>query len=282
VSSHIVVILVSVTEGTALLLFSLIIIPSIIKIVEKVKVGTRVNAAVQHEFQKLLPAPLLVLVKFEVGLWAAFVRGIFRKKDVPVNSSIIDYGYDFRVMTIVVACLTPIEIGLLELLCQHFNAPFGLHLTIWIVSTYAALWVIGLALSIRVYPHYVTQSELVFRYCWYHTIRVEIDHVEKVVLEKRECIKNKTIEYGTDLIALNDMRVTNMSIYFKKPYRPIIDDKLANEDITRFSFSADNPQAAANGIHSMLECMHKERDAKLNDSGNTYSLDQKTRSVMSE
>lgn len=251
-SPAIVAILVSITEGTALVLFLSIVIPAAVKITGRVRAGTQVIIAVQNEFKSFLPKPVLSMVKFEIGLWAAFFQGIRRKRDIPEGFSSIDYGREFKLMCIIVACLTPIEIGVVEILCHSFSAPLALHLIILILTLYASLWIIGLVLSIRVYPHLVNKNELVFRYCWYHVIRIDTNSIDRVVQEKRECIKNKTIEYGEDLIALNDMRETNISLYFKQPYCPIIDGELASDGVIRFSFSADNPQAAYKSISSIL------------------------------
>jgi hypothetical protein len=250
---QVVALLVFITEGTALLLFLTIVIPAIMRISKRVKTGTRVTLAVQHELQSVLPKPLLTLVKFEIGLWAAFLRGIRNDRDIPAGSLSIDYGRELRTLCVVLACLAPVEIGAVELLCQHFGVSFGVRLAIWILSAYATFWIIGLALSIRIYPHYINSTEMVFRYCWYHVISIDTHCVAKVVQEKRECNKNKTIEYDDTLVALNDMRTTNISLYFKQPYKPSIDGELTHEAITRFSFSADNPQAACTSLYSILE-----------------------------
>jgi hypothetical protein len=101
---------------------------------------------------------------------------------------------------------------------------------------------------------------MVFRYCWYHVISVDTNCVEKVVQEKRDCIKNKTIEYDDDLIALNDMRTTNVCLYFKHPYRPSIDGKLTSAAVNRLSFSADNPRAAYKSIRLILDASNSSNE----------------------
>ena len=252
VPPHVAVVLVALTEGTALFLFLLIVVPTTIRIAKRVKTCARLTQAVQDEFRDLLPKPLLQLVKLELGLWASFVRGIRKKKDVPEESTSINYGREFWILCIALGCLAPVEVGAFELLFFYFKVPFAVHIIIWILSIYAMLWIVGMALSIRVYPHYANSNELIFRYCWYHAISIDPRCVEKVVLEKRECVKNKTIEYDDGLIALNDMRETKLSLYFKQPYKPIIDGELVNNEIMRFSFGADDPRAALKIIQNVV------------------------------
>jgi hypothetical protein len=263
VSPNIAVILIAITEGTALLLFLAIFVPVAIRVAKQVRTGERVVAAIQNQLAGFLPKPVLAILRFEIGLWAAFFRGIRNKKDVPGGSMSIDYGREFRMMCIVVACLTPVEIGAVELLCWHFGAPIGLRVAIWVATIYALLWIVGLALSLRVYPHYANSDELVLRYCWYHTIQVEAEQIERCVHEKRDCEKNKTIEYDGDLIALNVMRTTNVSLYFKRPYQLCIDGELTQNAISRLSFNADNPQSACKSINALLD--ESAQDAGINN-----------------
>jgi hypothetical protein len=197
--------------------------------------------------------PFLVLMRAELRLWKTYALAIRRRKDVSKGAVEIAHGQNFRMMLGALIAVSPLEIAAFELLFHFFIPIFALRVAWWVLTLIALLWLIGLLLSLRVYPHYANEQYLVFRYLTFHTVEIETSWIREVRLRKRDCVENKTLELDGDLLALNEMRETQIELEFTAPQRPLINGTPYAAELTRFAFSADNPTEARNQIAALLQ-----------------------------
>ncbi|MCL1797467.1 MAG: hypothetical protein FWG24_04060 [Eggerthellaceae bacterium] len=255
IPAHISVVLIAITEATALVLGLSIVVPAVVKIVRKTRSGMSVGNAIQQEFKEILPKKILFLVGVELGIWASIYRFVTKKKDVPKGSVELKYGSEFRRLALVLLCLSPLEIIGVEFLLVHFQVPLIVHLVVIIVTLYVLMWLVGFTVASLVYPHYINAEKLVFRYSCYHNVVITPDALKNVQLSTRGCVKNKTIEvYEKDkgrFMALNDMRSTNVLLTFKQPYRLMLNGEETEDSFIGFSFKTDEPQLALESLQTL-------------------------------
>jgi hypothetical protein len=212
---------------------------------------------------KLLNSPLLrpflFLIRAELRLYVAYARAIRRRKDVPEGSVEIEHGQTFRMLLGVLIAVTPIEVGAIEILFHFFIPIVALRVALWVITLITLLWLVGMLLSMRVYPHYANEQHMVFRYATFHTVEIETSWVTAVRLKKRDCVKNKTLELDGDLLALNEMRETQIELEFATPQRPVINSTPYATEVRCFAFSADKPPETRNQIAALLEPPTAER-----------------------
>lgn len=254
---NIAAIMVIATESTALVLALLIIVPATRAAFKKVRTHqVSFSIALQQEFKEAVPKPILFLFRAELGNHAALGRAIAKKRDVPKDATEIKYGSQFRSFAIFLLCLTPIEILAVELLFFFFKWPLWVHVIVLILTAYTLVVFAGMICSTVVYPHYASSERLVLRYMFYHTITIDTAWIQSVSSKKRECKTNKTIEWDLEaegvLLALNNMKETNIVLRFNQPYQPIIDHEKSETTCMYLAFSVDGPHKAIAAIHSFV------------------------------
>ncbi|HBT94860.1 MAG TPA: hypothetical protein DEB24_01535 [Coriobacteriia bacterium] len=257
IPTHIAALLIIVTETTALIFGLSVIIPTVFGVIRRVRSeGISVSFALQQEFKEIVPKPLLFAFRAELGSWSAIGRGITRRKDVPEDAVVITYGSQFKTMAIFLLCLTPLEIGAVELVFFFFHLPVALHVILIILTVYGLFFFLGMIFSTVVYPHHIGPDTLTLRYMSWHTICLDVDSIESVTVRNRECVTNKTIEVDENveggLLALNDWRETNVSLRFKEGYHPMVNGELSERTFKVLAFRSDEPSKAVSAIQNRI------------------------------
>lgn len=253
--SEIVVLAISATEGTALALTLSVVVPGVISIAKRVsKNKVSVTAAAREEFEGAVPSPVLRLLEGELGILSAIVRAIVRRPDYPEGSVPISYGKTFRTMGYVLIGVAPIEIVLADLLCTHF-APnyFALRIIIVAISVYAFIWIVGLVLATKVYPHFLTTNKAVFRYCNYKRIEIPLKDIQDVNLINKDCGRSKMLYTEGDMLCLNNgANTSELAIVFKRKIKPLVNGRPWPESVSSFAFSVDDPKKTRESIRTSL------------------------------
>lgn len=249
------VMIVGITEGTALVLTLSVAVPGVASIAKRVSSRkVPVTTAAREVFEDAVPSPVLRLLEGELGIMSAIVRAAAGRRDCPEGSVPIGYGRSFRTLGFVLMAIAPIELVLVDLLCVHL-APshFLLRIIVVAISVYAFVWIIGLVLATKVYPHYLLKDRAVFRYCNYKRVEVPLAEIESVDVVNRACGKSKMLYTEEGSLCLNNgMNTSNLLISFKRGISPLVNGKPWPEDVSSLALSVDDQEMARELIQSSL------------------------------
>lgn len=250
------VVVVALTEGTALVLTLGVFVPRAYAVSRRMKQGTFISAAVRDEFEEIIPAPLLRLASNEIGMFTSIARFVRQKIDVPVNSVVISYGGSFRTMGFALMAFTPIEVVLIDAICRKL-IPGAAYIRILLIalSIYACIWIAGMLLSTRVFPHYVDEEKLVIRYGHMHRIDIPLSCIKAIEKVKKDCEGLRIVYYDGEMLVLNNgMRECELRLEIESAALITVDKACCNEGTHYVSFGVDDPSSTRKAIGERLLC----------------------------
>lgn len=255
-SPELTVCLVLLTEVTAFALVGSFLVSFFGSLKRKMTEGKTLSTAVREELESVIPRTLLVMVQGEIGVISAIVRFAAGRFDIPESSKPIGYGADFRKMGIVLFFVALLEIILADLACASlFPDQVVLRFVILAVSVYALLWVVGLSLASRVYPHYITDKAVVFRYCSYRSVEIPLSDISSVAVSRCDCRGMKLL-YVDDLNVMrmnNGMRTNEVLIALKENCSLVVDGGAYEDgEVVGFGCSVDDPQKACRILNEAI------------------------------
>ena len=246
--------LIVLTEGSALAFTLSIFIPRAYAVRKRVKQGVLVTTAIRDEFKTIIPSPLLKLAANELGMFSSIIRFLLRKIDIPANSIAIDYGRSFRMMGFILLALTPIEILLIDAICHKF-IPDVNYIRVFLIalSLYACIWIVGMLLSTKVFPHYIDKEKVVIRYGYMHRIDIPLTCIKAVSITKKDCEGMKIIYYDEGTLVMNNgMRECEIGLEIESPSLIKVDGSHCDENTRYIFFSVDNPSSVNQVISERL------------------------------
>lgn len=239
--------LIAAIEGVMLIFILSILIPALYSAVKRVRIDKEpVARAVQSELKGIVPEPVLQLLKGELGVISSIGRFIMKKPAIPPNAICISYGSDFRKMGCALVVVAFLEIILVDILCSKYLPKFPVLRIIFIaLSVYAVIWVIGLVLATKMYPHYISADRAVFRYGSYQSIEIPIGDISDIEIVKVDCKRGKMLFEDGDLLCLNNsMRTNEIVVRFDGLRKPLVNGCPYVHEVAGFACSVDFPSEA--------------------------------------
>jgi hypothetical protein len=246
--ANVTAVLIIVTEGTALILGGTLGFTLIKEIRAKVRQGHKAFAAMEEILKDALPPKILFVAKHEIGMLAGIMRLIRGKVDIPQGAITIKHSQQIRQLVMVLLVVSIIEIVAVELL-----VPWEIvRVVVLILSIYGLRWMIGFWASTIVYPHYVTDDELVLRFSYFHTITVPLGNVVGMSANNQSASENKTVTLGGDALALNVMGETNFRLEINDSTGVLHNMHTLQDQIRCIRFQTDDQKVAHSSITRKL------------------------------
>jgi hypothetical protein len=130
----------------------------------------------------VMPRPMLMMIRHELGGVISIALLVRRRKDVPADATVIRYGANQKVFLLLMMFLGPVEIFLAELL-----VPWSwLRTVLLILGIYGVLWLFGVYAGVHTRPHYIDDKHLVIRTGHLAAVSVDVGAVRSVRRETHD------------------------------------------------------------------------------------------------
>jgi hypothetical protein len=124
----------------------------------------------------VLPRPMVMLLRQELGSLVSIALLVRGRKDVPAGAIVIKYGSTHKVFLIVMMVIIPVEVLLVE-----FLVPWAWLRTVLLVfAIYSAIWLFGFFAGLHTRPHYIDSRHLVLRMGHLAAVSVGVDSIRSV------------------------------------------------------------------------------------------------------
>lgn len=195
---------------------------------------------------------LLKAMHSELGILTTFWILATRRQSMPAHAIALPHGAETRPVRAVLVFLAAIEMPLADLVASRLlGADDFLRGLVFALSVYLLVWIIGFALIPRAYPHYITQTAAIFRFCNWQRVEISLRDIESVRVAQTDCRSRKILSLEGDTLQLNNaMGTNNLLITLRQGSKPLINSAPANDPIRFFSCEADNPHTVCDFIES--------------------------------
>lgn len=188
------------------------------------------------------------ILRYEIRLWAALFRWIFRRP-IPVPPSTRRFPYHRAVAMILWAFLavSVIEIPILELILPWEPV----RVVALIISVYSVFWMIGLMGTMHVYPHLVGPAGLSIRKGATFTLDLPWADVAKIRSRPRSLPPGGQTQFEDGVLSFGAAGGTTVDVVLARPLTLPV-KKTGGEPVTEVRFHADTPEELAEAANAFL------------------------------
>ncbi|NUT37064.1 MAG: hypothetical protein HOV79_28745 [Hamadaea sp.] len=130
-------------------------------------------------------------VRYELGIWRSLARWVLRRPTVPAGAEAFGYARALTPILWTFIILSAIEIPMAHLLLPWESA----RIAFLAIGVWGLMWMIGLLISVRIYPHYVDDAGLHLRYGFETHIVIPWDQIETAQVRTRSPERSRTVQF---------------------------------------------------------------------------------------
>lgn len=177
------------------------------------------------------------LLRYEMGLWLALYRWIFRRP-APVPPGSVPFTYSGAVTTVLTAFIvvSAIEIPILDLLLPWTIA----RIISVVVGVYGLFWMIGLMATMRVYPHLVGESGVRIRKSIALDLTIPWENVRNIRSRGRSVPPGGQTQFEDGVLSYSMAGGTTVDLVLDEPIT-LPEKKTRGEPVKEIRFHADRP-----------------------------------------
>jgi hypothetical protein len=179
------------------------------------------------------------VLRYEMRLWAALFRWVFRRPErVPAGSVAFANAGSASTLLTAFIVVSAIEIPVLHLLLPWTVA----RIISWIVGVYGLLWMIGLMATMRVYPHLVGESGVRIRKSIAVDLTVPWGNIRDLRSRGRSLPPGGRTQFEDGVLAYGMAGGTTVDLVLVEPIT-LPEKKTRGEPVKEIRFHADHPDA---------------------------------------
>jgi len=177
------------------------------------------------------------LVRYEMGLWLALYRWVFRRPE-PVPPGSVSFSYAGSVSTVLTAFIV---VSAIEIPVLHLLLPWTVvRIIAWIVGVYGLLWMIGLMATMRVYPHVVGDSGIRIRKSMALDLTVPWGNIRSVRSRGRSLPPEGQTQFEDGVLSYGMAGGTTVDLVLEEPIT-LPEKKTQGAPVREIRFHADRP-----------------------------------------
>ena len=134
--------------------------------------GASRRAAAAAVADRIMPAPVRRMLRFELRIGASLVRWLLRRPDVPPGAVALPYAREQRAMLLLLVFAMAAEGVVVDVLLAAFDVATVVRVVVLALHVYSVYLGLGVYASCVARPHVVTDSELYVRYGVFFELRV--------------------------------------------------------------------------------------------------------------
>lgn len=190
-------------------------------------------------------------VRYEIGIWRSLGRWILRRPIAPAGAEAFGYARALTPILWTFIILSAIEIPMAHLLLPWESA----RIAFLAVGVWGLMWMIGLLVSVRIYPHYVDDTGLHVRYGFETHIVVPWDQIEAVQVRTRSPERSRTVQFDHTgphpVFSLVIASQTSVDVILRDPFVPPLPSGLRQE-VGEIRLHTDDPAALVRRLRAGL------------------------------
>jgi hypothetical protein len=177
------------------------------------------------------------IIRYEVRLWIALFRWIFRRP-APIPPGSVRFHYSGAVLAILIAFLV---VSALEIPILHLLLPWAtVRIVSLAVGCYGLFWMFGLLATMRVYPHLVGDEGIRIRNSITMDLPIAWGDVRAVRSRGRSLPPEGKTQFEDGVLSFGMAGGTTVDIVLERPLTLPV-EKTRGEPVTEIRFHADTP-----------------------------------------
>jgi len=205
--------------------------------------GGRRSDALLAGLAATAPAPVVTLVRSELGMWRSLCWALRRRRAVRPGQNAFSYTSRIGVMLWVTIGLTPVEMA-----AVHVLLPWPtVRVVVLVVSIGSLVWMLGFTLGLQQRPHVLDDEALVLRFGPLREIAVPLAAVADV-RAATTVDHPRTLDVGDGRVVLAVLGESSVRVALHPGSTVLVDGRAADAD--QVVFFADDPRSVVRQLRA--------------------------------